>query len=74
MTMYQVNVLNPKAARLLQDLADMDLISIEQVPENSFLAVINQLRAKASRTPPSLELITKEMEAVRSKRYAKNNG
>ena len=74
MTMYQVNVLNPKAARLLQDLADMDLISIEQVPENSFLAVINQLRAKASRTPPSLELITKEMDAVRSKRYAKNNG
>jgi len=67
----QVDILNPKATKLLQNLADLNLISIKGSNEDGFLKIIKKLRAKASSNPPSLEEITKEVEAVRSKRYAK---
>ncbi|MGM9509717.1 hypothetical protein ACS5NO_18425 [Larkinella sp. GY13] len=71
MTTYQIDILNPKATKLLQDLADLDLIAIRQTTEDGFQKVVNRLRAKAADNPPSLEDITKEVESVRSKRYAK---
>jgi hypothetical protein len=67
---YYVDILNPKATKLLQDLADLKLISIKQTGEDNFLAVISRLRKKASAKPPSLSEITKEVELVRSKRHA----
>jgi hypothetical protein len=33
--------------------------------------LVNKFRAKAKSNPPTLEEITKEVEIVRSKRYAK---
>ena len=71
MTTYQVALLNPKAGKLLRDLADLNLISIEETATDGFLKVVNRLRAKASAAPPTLEEITKEVEAVRTKRFAK---
>ena len=71
---YQVDILNPKASKLLQDLADLNLISIKQTTEDGFSKIINRLRAKAANNPPSLEEITKEVESVRAKRYAKRKG
>lgn len=73
MQTYQVDILNPKAVRLLQDLADLELISIKPTEDN-FLNAINKLRSKAADNPPSLEEITKEVEAVRAKRYARSKG
>jgi len=67
---YQVDILNPKASKLLQDLADLNLISIKETKEDGFLAIVHKLREKAAKNPPTLEEITKEVEAVRSKRYA----
>ncbi len=72
MTTYQVDILNPKADKLLQDLADLNLIAIRQAPAGSFMDVVNTIRAKAASRPPTLDEITKEVEAVRTKRYAKN--
>ncbi|HEY1019101.1 MAG TPA: hypothetical protein VGE25_08895 [Sediminibacterium sp.] len=70
---YQIDILNPKASKLLKDLADMKLISITEMPSSDpFLTVVKQLRKKASINPPTLEQITKEVEAVRAKRYAKS--
>lgn len=75
MTTYQVNILNPKAVKLLHDLADLDLISITETPhQDNFLNVVNKLRTKATDNPPSLEDITKEVQSVRAKRYAGNKG
>ncbi len=74
MQTYQVNILNPKAAKLLQDLADLNLISIEQTSDDNFLKVINKLRSKAADNAPSLDEITNEVEAVRAKRYGRNKG
>ena len=74
MQTYQVNILNPKAAKLLQDLADLNLISIKQTSEDNFLKVINKIRSKASDNSPSLDDITIEVEKVRAKRYGNNKG
>lgn len=70
---YQIDILNPKAGKLLKDLAEMKLISITKMSSSDpFLTVVNRIRKKASLKPPTLEEITKEAEAVRAKRYAKN--
>lgn len=67
-TLY-IEILNPKAKKLLQDLADLNLIAIKENKSNSFLDTVKKIRAKKAQI--SLEEITKEVEAVRSKRYAK---
>lgn len=72
MKTYQIDLLNPKAARLLQDLADLKLISIKETKKQDFMDIVTKLRKKASSNVPSLEEITKEVEMVRTERYAKN--
>lgn len=67
----QVDILNPKATKLLQNLADLNLISIKGTKEDGFLKIIKKIRTKSGSNPPSLEEITKEVELVRAKRYAK---
>ena len=74
MSTIQVDILNPKAGKLLQDLADLNLISIKNPADDNFLKIVKKLRKKAGRNPPSLEAITKEVELVRTKRYAKEKG
>jgi hypothetical protein len=71
MTTIEVNIINPKAGKLLKDLADMNLISIREKSENSFSKLAKKIRAKAKDNAPTMLEITKEVEAVRSKRYAK---
>lgn len=70
MNTITVDIINPKATKLLKDLAALDLISIRTKSNNGFSSVLNKLRANAKPTP-SLEEITKEVELVRTKRYAK---
>ncbi len=48
----------------------MNLISIQNNPKNNFAELLNTLRAKDN-SAPALDEITKEVEAVRAKRYAK---
>ena len=70
---YQIDILNPKASKLLKDLADMQLITITEMSSSDpFLTVVSRLRKKASLKPTTIDEITKEVEAVRAKRYAKN--
>lgn len=75
MKSYQVDIINPKALKLLQDLADLNLIVFRQT-EDSLENTIKRLREKTSDHPPSLAEITREVEIVREKRYArkKNQG
>ncbi|MEQ9288140.1 MAG: hypothetical protein RIG77_14585 [Cyclobacteriaceae bacterium] len=71
MESLQIEILNPKAKKLIEDLAALDLISI--VPKSDskedFFKMLEKVRTKGSDI--SLEEITKEVEAVRAKRYAK---
>ena len=59
-----VEILNPKAKKLLEDLADLNLISIS----NSKPSLDNLLNILRSDNSPSFEVITKEIENVRAKR------
>ena len=70
MNTMRVNILNPKAARILKELADLNLIDIQDTSKNGFASVLKKLRTK-SKTAPSLAEITNEVELIRNKRYAK---
>ncbi|MGI4803320.1 MAG: hypothetical protein ACRYFL_01015 [Janthinobacterium lividum] len=74
MQTIQVNVLNPKAYKLLQDLAELNLISLEEIAENGFLKAVSNFRENAAAHPLSFDEITEEVEMVRANRYAKNKG
>ena len=70
MTTMRVDILNPKAARLLKDLADLNLIAIKDTSKNGFASILKKLRSKA-KSAPTFDEITNEVELVRSKRHAK---
>ncbi len=70
MNTMRIDILNPKAVKLLKTLADLNLIAIQDTSKNGFEDILRKLRAK-SKSAPSLEEITKEVELVRSKRYEK---
>lgn len=70
MNTIRVDILNPKAAKLLKDLADLKLIAIQDASKNGFADVLKKLRSKA-KSAPTFDEITKEVELVRSKHYAK---
>jgi hypothetical protein len=72
MESYQVDILNPKAFKLLKDLADLKLISISKISENSFLEVVKNMRSK-EQDVPDLEAITQIVEEVRNERYGKKD-
>ncbi|MBK7506469.1 MAG: hypothetical protein IPI52_15885 [Bacteroidetes bacterium] len=73
--MYQVDVLNPKADKLLKDLADLNLITLSKSSDDPFLAIVKRLRKKtANKKPlPTLEEITNEVEEVRTQMYVRQN-
>ncbi len=54
----------------MKDLADLNLIAIQNTSKNGFASILKKLRSKA-KSAPTLDEITKEVELVRSKRYAK---
>ena len=70
MNTMRIDILNPKAAKLLKDLADLNLIAIQDTSKNGFASVLKKLRSKA-KSAPTFDEITSEVEIVRSKRYAK---
>lgn len=71
METIQIDILNPKAKKLLKDLADLNLIKINKTKYKSeFSTLLKKLRTK-SQDEISLDEITKEVEQVRKSRYEK---
>ena len=68
MDLLRIEILNPKANQLLEDLADLKLISIKR-EATDFKQFLIKLRAK-SKGKLSFDDITAEVESVRKKRYA----
>jgi hypothetical protein len=73
MTSIQIEILNPKAKKLLKNLEELNLISIKDNDDITFSELVDKLRNKA-KPKPSFEEITKEVEEVRAKRYARKKG
>jgi hypothetical protein len=69
MTILKVEILNPKAAKLLKDLADMNLIAISKTSENGFSKVLARFRTNKKKIP--LDDITAEVESVRAQRHGR---
>ena len=66
-----IDILNPKAKKLLNDLADLDLIKINrETKKTDFSELLKKIRNK-SKDEISLDEITKEVEQVRKVRYEK---
>ena len=71
MESLKIEIINPKAKRLLKNLAEMDLIKIKkETVKSDFSEILDKLRSQSENTP-SLDEITKEVEAVRNARYEK---
>jgi hypothetical protein len=70
METVKVDILSPKARKLLKDLADLNLITIRETTRSDFSEVLNKIRSR-SNTVPSPEEISGEAEAVRSRRSNK---
>jgi hypothetical protein len=56
MSTIQIEILNPKALKLIQDLADLELISIYQPKESGFSRLLTKLRSKAVDKTPKKEI------------------
>lgn len=69
MATLNIEILNPKAKKLLQDLAELRLISISEKAANPFFDVVKKIRSK--KPAISLAEITKDVEVVRAKRHGK---
>ena len=67
-----IDILNPKAKKLLKNLVELDLIAIRENSEKSFLQLLKKLRSQEM-PKPTLDEITKEVELVRSRRYGKKS-
>lgn len=72
MEALRIEILNPKVKTILKQLADLDLIAISKTesPSVELKNLLKKLQSKSEEVP-SLEDITKEIEIVRSERYAK---
>ena len=70
METIKVDILNPKAMKLLKDLADLNLIAIRKSDKSNFSEVLKILRSKSTTTLSPGE-IANEVETVRSRRYNK---
>ena len=71
METIQIDILNPKAKKLLRNLADLNLIKINKAKNKSdFSALLQKLRANST-DEISLDEITNEVEQVRKLRYEK---
>ena len=71
METLRIKIVNPKAKRLLKDLADLNLITIGQSFDSKveFKELLSKLRSNAD-SAPSIDEITLEVERVRALRYA----
>ncbi|MBK6774070.1 MAG: hypothetical protein IPH77_17630 [Ignavibacteria bacterium] len=71
MSSIKIKILNPKAKKLLLELAELRLISISEKTSNPFLDTVNKIRSKKAGI--SALTVTEEVESARSKRYGKRS-
>ena len=70
MEALKIEILNPKALQLIKGMQDLKLIKVSNEPASSMKTYLKEMRRNSS-AAPGLEEITKIVEDVRAKRYAK---
>ena len=71
MEALKIEILNPKALQIIKGMQDLKLIKISDEPVSALKAYLKRMRRNSS-TAPSLNEITKLVDEVRAKRYAKD--
>jgi len=70
MEALKIEILNPKALQLIKGMQDLKLIKVSDEPVSALKAYLKKMRRNSSDSPDLAE-ITKIVEDVREKRYAK---
>ena len=73
MEALKIEILNPKALQLIKGMEDLKWISIKETSRDGFFEVVKKIRKKAEKKSRAFEDITKEVEYVRSRRYAQKD-
>lgn len=66
---FKVEILDPRAKKLLLEMQANKLITLSKVDEKKFIRLVKSIRKNALKFPISKEEITREVEMVRGKRY-----
>lgn len=73
MDTYQIEIIEPKAKKLLDDLANLNLITVQPLePKILFKRLLEKMRS-ADDNAPTPEEISAEVESVRKERYARKS-
>ncbi len=70
METLEIEILNPKALQLIKGMQDLKLIKVNDDPVSALKVYLKKMR-RNSATAPNLDEITKIVEEVRAKSYAK---
>jgi len=70
MEAIKIEILNPKALKLIKGMQELNLIKVSEEPATKFKAYLKKMRQNSA-TVPSMEEITKIVKKVRAERYAK---
>ena len=67
---FKIEILNPKALKLIKGMQDLDLIKITDGSASALKAYLKKMRSNSAKAP-SLKEISAIVEEVRTARYAK---
>jgi len=70
MKVLKIEILNPKALKLIKGMEDLNLIKVSEEPVSRLTSYLKKMR-RNSATAPDLDEITSIVEDVRASRYAK---
>lgn len=70
MEALKIEILTPKTLQLIKGMQDLKLIKVSDEPVSTLKAYLKKMR-RNSASAPGLNEITKIVEEVRAKRYAK---
>ena len=70
MKVLKIEILNPKALKLIKGMEDLNLIKVSEEPVSRLTSYLKKMR-RNSATAPDLDEINSIVEEVRAKRYAK---
>ncbi len=71
MDTYEIEIIDPKAKKMLEDLANLNLITVRPLePKKIFKKLLKKMRSSGNDVP-TMDEITEEVESVRSTRYAR---
>lgn len=70
MEALKIEIINPKALKLIKGMQELNLIKVSEEPASKLKLYLKKMRCHSS-TAPNLNEITKIVEEVRAKRYAK---